>query len=171
MIFRCMSHGPRFTVYPPGWTPYGRKPIAALDHLGRTISNSSGEAVWCGTEFDALLDAKSGQIWPEELRLGPTDNPSEQVQSKKTQRRHIAGAMQLFCLDAKSTDKDREAVARTLRLPYTFISEIFAKIRAGPGMPLRGMLGVEILSRLPAQQHTVLALLTCGQNRGFWGPL
>ena len=168
-VFQCIVHERRFTVYPPGWTPYSRKPIAALDHLGRMVSNVNGDATWDGTEFDALLAASRSEIWPEELSLGPDDVKDPQSQSKKTQHRHIAGAMQLLCLDTKSTDKDREAVARTLRLPYIFISEIFERIRAGPTMTTRGKLGVEILSRLPAQQHTVFSLFTTGQNRGFWG--
>ena len=142
-----------------------------LSHLGHVVSAPTTLEKWENTEFDAVLDASKGDIWPEETTLGPSVTEySPQQQSRRTQRRHIAGAMRLFALNADATAKDREAVAIALRLPFSLFHEGFKKIREGPSLKTRGIAGAAILSQLPVQQHTVFALMQLGRNRGFWGP-
>ena len=41
LTFVCLNGKGSFTVYPPGWLPYGRKPIYSLDHLGQFVVKES----------------------------------------------------------------------------------------------------------------------------------
>ncbi len=50
----CHAHGRHFTLYPPGWTPWGRIPV-------QTSDGAMEETV-----FVAALDAAEGQLWPVE---------------------------------------------------------------------------------------------------------
>ena len=96
----CLTHSRRFTVYPPGWTPYGRAPLVLLDHRGRTVETDGEENRWNDTEFGALVDAARGNIWPEPVTLGPSveKKSGELVRSRRTQRRHVnPGPLQLIC--------------------------------------------------------------------------
>jgi len=62
---RCEVHGRRgFTLYPPGHVPYGRKAIATVSPDGQCWR--SGPERFCGTVFEAALDAAQGQAWPRE---------------------------------------------------------------------------------------------------------
>jgi hypothetical protein len=64
-VFQCKSHVLTFTVYPPGWLPYGRRPLVGDD-----------------STFQAVDDLSRGVRWPEVSgRLGFT---------RKTQDRWIS---------------------------------------------------------------------------------
>lgn len=167
---RCLVHAVSFTIYPPGWTPYGRKPIAPLDHLGGIVQETSPDLRWRGTVFDALLDGAIGRQWPEEVTLGPAATVVAVGPCRRTQCRHIAGAMQLFGLDARASAKDREAISRLLRLDFALFHEGDQRIRDGPLMLNRGREGAKILAELPVIVRTVSGLFTLGQSRGYWGP-
>jgi hypothetical protein len=52
----CHAHRRYFTLYPPGWTPWGR--IA--------VQEPSAADSWKTTMFAAALDAAAGRLWPVE---------------------------------------------------------------------------------------------------------
>jgi hypothetical protein len=128
---------------------------------------------WRETEFDAVLDAAAGDFWPEEVTaLGPAppETPEVTAHCRRTQRRHIKGALQLLGLDVSSTARDRETVSRELPLSLVVLHECSLRIRDGPTMAAWGREGARVLSELPAINRTVSGLLLLGESRGLWGP-
>ena len=53
----CHAHGRYFTLYPPGWTPWGRIAVQAMAE--------DGSPAWPSTVFVAAVDAAAGRMWPE----------------------------------------------------------------------------------------------------------
>ncbi len=169
----CQDHGISFTVYPPGWVPYGRRPVFPFDHRGRVVTPGVGENRWDDTAFTAVIDAEAGDLWPEEVELGPVaedEDAAARPSCRKTQRRHLTGAMRLFALDAKGTSRDRDQVARALGVDLMPLETASRRIRDGPSLRVRGVEGVGVLSQLPAVVATAAGLLALGVSRGFWGP-
>jgi hypothetical protein len=73
LVLYCLNHSGSFTLYPPGWMPYGRKSIDNLDMRGHFVVHESwnAKARWEETEFLAVTDAADGELWPIEGKLGP----------------------------------------------------------------------------------------------------
>jgi len=84
-VVECRTHGVAFTLYPPGYVPYGRVAIAPVDPEGRLLHESTehgalevGGSVdddsdagpvarslaWSSTLFRAAQDAAQGLPWP-----------------------------------------------------------------------------------------------------------
>lgn len=171
-VLECLDHARSFTLYPFGWPPYARKPIAALDHAGRCVVPERDEGLWAETVFAAAIAAGSGELWPDTVTLGPS-LPSDDAWAaacRKTQRRHVAGVMRLFALDACATSKEREHVALTLALELTLLQSATGRIRDGPRLAVRGEEGATVLTQLLPTASTVVGLLRLGTARGFWGP-
>ena len=169
----CIDDNVSFTVYPPGWTPFGREPVVALDHRGRIVTPDEGECPWEDTVFDAVIDASSGDTWPDAVTLGPSapvDDDVEHPRCRRTQRRHIAGAMRLFGIDAAGTRRERELVCRTMTLDLVPLEIAASHIRDGPSLKVRGEEGAKVLEQLPSVVATINGLLALGRSRGFWGP-
>jgi hypothetical protein len=167
----CLTHSRRFTVYPPGWTPYGRAPLVLLDHSGRTVETEGQGNRWNDTEFGALIDAARGNIWPEPVTLGPSvgEKSGELVRSRRTQRRHVAGVMQLFSIHSTATLRDRERVTLKINLDVTALENAWQRIRDGPSLVVRGKEGAWLLKQLPALVGSFSGLILLGEAQGFWG--
>lgn len=58
----CREHGTYFTLYPPGWTPYGREPVVDVEP---TWDRPKGRA-WSKSIFAVCLAAAALQMWPRE---------------------------------------------------------------------------------------------------------
>lgn len=147
---RCLTHRISFTVYPPGWAPYSRRPLAAIDHSGCAIEPVDDESQWSDTVFKAAIDAANKRLWPEEVLLGPSPTIEDGVaiQSRRTQHRHIAGVMQLFGFNISATMREREVVASFTGIGVSRLEEGAKKIREGPSLMVRGMETVQILEQL-----------------------
>ncbi len=167
--YRCETHHRSFTVYPPGWMPYGRKPLALVDHQGMAVECQADKA-WEDTLFAAIIDAGIGCLWPEELQLGPIADADAGPHTRKTQRRHVAGAMRLFYLNANATPRDREYLATRLSIDLALPMTEGKRIRDGPSLLSRGRGGTAILKALPSTQSTLARLMALGTRHGFWGP-
>ena len=75
-VVECKTHGHCFTLYPPGYVPYGRiliAPVASDQQLLRVErpARSGTELAWNRTIFRAAIDAAHGIAWPRQL--GPGD--------------------------------------------------------------------------------------------------
>jgi len=46
LVLECRTHGGYFTVYPPGYEPYGRKEVAPVTPSGSAIEGESLEDSW-----------------------------------------------------------------------------------------------------------------------------
>lgn len=89
----CHAHGRHFTLYPPGWTPWGRVAVHAV--------GDDGAAAWDSTLFAAALDAAAGRLWPVES-VGARG-------CGKTQARWVARCGGLLGLDGGRMTAERAA--------------------------------------------------------------
>ncbi len=173
LVLYCVTHGRSFTIYPVGWPPYARSPLIAVDHRGRLVAPEDGGNSWQDTAFNAVVDASNEILWPEEVMLGPltsaaADTPS--LPCRRTQIRHVAGAIRLFAIDTAATMRERELVSRALGIDLMPLESSSQRIRDGPGLRARGKEGAKVLEQLPAITGTISGLLALGASRGYWGP-
>ena len=166
----CLPHGISFTIYPPGAVPYGRRPLLHIDHAGGVVEPEDNQSSLLGTSFEAAADASKDHLWPEDAQLGPLPETGVKMQSRRTQRRHITGALRLFGLNTHATLKDREVVARRLNIGVTKLEAGATKIRDGPSLIVQGMEAVRVLEQLSVIRLTMTGLLALGTNQGYWGP-
>ncbi len=84
-VMRCSTHEKGFTIYPPGWFPYGRKALAPVALDGSRISSEDGARGFAGTYFDAALDAVNKSAWPRQSDTGSIE-PRFATQSRHLER-------------------------------------------------------------------------------------
>jgi hypothetical protein len=106
IVARCPAHGCSFTLYPPGWVPYARRPLCEVTPEGYAVRSESVE----GTLFAAAEDAAAGLLWP---RSGA---PADQA-VQRTQGRHLECASLLLAVHGKLDERIREAMAPVLGVP------------------------------------------------------
>lgn len=166
----CVTHDVSFTVYPPGWVPYGRKQLALVGHSGGVVETEESLSSWRDTVFEATLDASEKRLWPEEVQLGPMPDPEDRQQSRRTQRRHVAGAMKLFGFTRSQSAREREIISHLIQISVSRLEAGAQKIRAGPSLFVKGEEGVQVLGQLPGIRLMMSGLLALGLNQGYWGP-
>lgn len=146
----CHEHRRYFTLYPPGWTPWGRTPVCSTTAQGRTD--------WATTLFVAALDAAAGDLWPVEScgALG----------CAKTQARWIHRGARW--LGVAGTERATEAAASVLDLPLSELVRARSQF-AGAGRR-RGGRALEPLLQQRAWAETDLRrLLVVGGRAGVCG--
>jgi hypothetical protein len=166
----CHTHRRSFTIYPPGYVPYGRRPLLLVDHTGGEVIPEDSQSPLQDTLFNAALDASIEHLWPEEVQLGPLPEGGVAEQSRRTQRRHVGGALRLLGLNIFATLGDREGVARHLKIGVTRLEAGAKKVRDGPSLIVQGMEAVRVLEQLLVIRLMMTGLLTLGTNQGYWGP-
>jgi len=157
-VVRCRDHcGPAFTLYPPGYTPYGRRPIAPVSLSGQVLRDGeSGEPAWRQTLFSASIDASSERRWP---RSG--------VDVRRTQGRRLDVAQRLVGLDLLDDDAlSRQATV--LGLPTLKLKTASARTRA-EDWTARGLAIVSILDELEVDGRLLDRLLLAGERASLWG--
>lgn len=95
-IVRCVTHGVYFTLYPPGFTPWGRRPVAD-DDVDETV-------------FGPALEAATGCLWPRHKLRAQDDG-----RYALAQRRHIRRAAQWLGL--VGADGQADQVSQLLEIP------------------------------------------------------
>jgi hypothetical protein len=160
-VARCVIHGVAFTLYPPGFVPYSRGPIAPVSHDGAPILAEPPCTAWTATLLAAALDAARGHPWRRAARGGTATWWSTQV-------RRIAWAIALLGLDPLPDD-DRHRHALALGIDALALLEGARAIAATPGYRVRGRAVAEILDRI-AGPRLLGRLLRAGHLPGLWGP-
>ena len=92
VVAKCVPHRKHFTLYPPGWVPYGRVPLVRPRSKG-----------WQKTLFAAAILAGSDELWPEASVAAPACGA--------TQRRRIARCGRWLGLDGSHSQCERAALA------------------------------------------------------------
>ncbi len=59
-VLRCLTHEQYFTVYPPGYVPYGRQVLVPVDFGGHSLTQLE-QADFRGCEFRSCGGRKSGK--------------------------------------------------------------------------------------------------------------
>jgi hypothetical protein len=171
-ICKCLIHICCFTVYPPGYGPYERRPLALLSHDGQALSvpeSLSGEADRL-TSFVALVDFNNGKWWPPDLETAWAlgwEGIAPGVY--RTQIRHIARLADFFGINPDRDDDFRLETYRTIAIPTQELIDSAARIRDGPSLrQLAREEGMCLQKILPLHQFTK-ELIKQGKNIGLWG--
>lgn len=177
-VARCKRHEVAFTLYPPGYVPYGRVAIAPIDGgcqvLHDTTDAEVGEGVtcnerakqlaWNATIFRAALDGRAGLAWPRESSGGA-------IGSWRTQGRWLAFIA--TWLGLTGTEVKQWSYAGPLGVPTLTLREASAGYADAKGYVARGQAVALVLDALSAMTVTgrllLDLLLAAGFVAGLWG--
>jgi hypothetical protein len=154
VVAECKTHGHSFTIYPPGYAPYLRRPVLDVVPDG----TSGGAAGAAASLFEAARDAAAGRSW----------RPSGAGRTTgrwRTQQRHVELAVKLFGLDAKAPDARREQISHHLAVP---LLDLVPAPPQKAGLQSRGRRVMELFARLPRTTGLPKQLLRCGVAAGLW---
>ncbi len=173
MVVLCRGHGHAFTVYPPGYAPYARKPLVAVApdgcvlHRSKPPGEQPDKSAWEATLFEAALDAAAGEAWRPQGAAFTTGQ-------WRTQQRHIEQCLSLFALSPNVTQRQRHEVGELIGIAYVDLQHAAQEVGTASGYRQRGLAVQEILSRLQplrrGRDMTSLPadLLRCGAVAGMW---
>lgn len=170
----CNTHELSFTVYPPSWPPFGRRPVVDVSPAGHDVVVGAAPAdPWTDTAFGAATDAAAHVIWPQSHADDGAWRAAygrEPYGTARTQRRHIAGINALFALTPK-LDAERPTVVAALGLDLADIVVAAGRVRDGPELVAEGAKGADLLRALGTPRRRLLAgILRLGVDREYWGP-
>lgn len=164
LVMQCRTHGLAFTLYPPGYVPYGRAAVAPVDlegqplHVGGEQGREAGLS-WERTLYGAAFDAARRQAWPR-------SNGGPQQGCWRTQGRRIA---QLALIAGLAADVDSPMVGPlgVSLLGQLEAREVYAQAK---GYEQRGRAVCLIAGELQSASCDVLDLmLAAGFACGQWG--
>jgi hypothetical protein len=174
-VARCTTHQVVFTLYPPGYVPYGRIAMAPVDSESQVLDEfadvvSAGGAVdsetprqiaWNATFFRAARDGRNGLAWPR-------DGSTDAFGSWRTQGRWIAISAALLGLT--DGDADHWPLAGPLGLPALTLREASVDYASAKGYVARGRAVTLLLDALTGTGRRLLdLLLLAGCAAGRWG--
>jgi hypothetical protein len=164
-----------FTLYPPGYVPYGRVAIAPVDAEGEvlheiadvdaTVDTADNEITrplaWDTTLLRAARDGRDGVAWPR-------DGSTDAVGSWRTQGRWIAIAAALLGLTGG--DADHWPLTGPLDLPALTLRQASVDYASAKGYVARGRAVTLLLDALTGTGRRLLHLvLLAGCAAGRWG--
>jgi hypothetical protein len=161
-VMRCGTHKKGFTIYPPGWVPYGRKALAPVALDGGAISNGDGARRFAGTCFDAALDAADRRAWPRQSDSGSVDPRFS------TQTRHLRRSSLLLGIHPSFDQRVREQTAQILDVPGQLLCDAAALIERQPGYHGSGRACRDILESIPASNSIFESLAEAGAVVRLW---
>lgn len=176
-VARCTTHGEVFTLYPPGYVPYGRVAVVPVDSEGAVLHEivdiAAGDTAyatdkeiprqiaWNATIFRAARDGKDGFSWPR-------DGSTDAFGSWRTQGRWIAITAALLGLT--SGDTDHWPLTGPLGLPALRLREASVDYASAKGYVARGRAVTLLLDALTGTGRRLLdLLLLAGCAAGRWG--
>ncbi len=163
-VLRCRTHAIAFTLYPPGFTPWGRKPWVHLSPDGDELSHEPGSEGKRGTYFDAAIDAANGVGWPREEDPDAVSSlPSYVTQSCQLQR-----SARLLGFEQHPL----EAFTQTLQLQGQMVHQALSAISTPPTPVALGRFVVDILQSLRPDLPSLFERLVAGGAAvGLWPPV
>lgn len=167
-VLRCTTHGCSFTVYPPGYVPYGRQPILNTSPSGNTplsegkTLSQKNKDLFAGTLFQAGLDAAAGLAWQRE-------GDGLTVCWWPNQIRILAKLLRLLGVDPALSAHERERFAAVLDVEHLFLNDCVRLIECNAGYKSRGVAIKSVLDRLVNGPCVLDRLLVSGYLAGLWG--
>lgn len=158
----CYIHCRIFTLYPPGWTPYSRKPLVHLALDFTPTNTDEGVDKFTGTIFDAALDAAKHHFWPKE---SDADSLTPRF---STQIRHLQRTAILFGIEDPSKALLQQQLIQILQIPGQLLHDSSRNIEICGGCELRGRVISEILQALPNTTTIFQKLASAGHLAGLW---
>jgi hypothetical protein len=166
-VMRCRTHAIGFTLYPPGYTPWGRKPWVREGVVAQVEDDVEDHTEWFrNTYFDAALDAAEGIFWPREKVLdAELGTPSD-----LTQQCHLCRTIRLLGMDQEPSR--RELFAQLFCLPGQILHEAAGIIGQRPSLADLGRVVRQVLAAIPSTLTGVFESLAIGGAAvGLWPPL
>jgi hypothetical protein len=158
LVAHCHAHGRSFTLYPPGWVPYGRRPTCGVTPASYSVRSESTE----GTILAAAEDAEAGRLWP---RSGAA--PDANVH--RTQGRHLALVSVLLGVSPSLVEAVREALAACLGVPLLLLHEARRRYQASRSWRARAGAVMDVMRRLGARRRLPELWSRAGYLAGLWG--
>lgn len=165
VVAKCRAHKQAFTLYPPGFAPYRRQPVALETIEGQRVrTGAKRRHRFAGTVFQAAIDAAAGVAWHREHR-GTTHR------WWTTQLRHLALAVYLVGVAPELGAKERDEIADVLRVDTLTLHEQAQALRHKTGYQARGLAVCEILDAIPSDRFLADRLLEVGHTTRRWGAM
>lgn len=165
LVIRCTTHKKGFTIYPPGYAPYGRQLLAPVGPDGNLITKKSGAQRFKETYFDAALDAANHCFWPCESTLNSL------APRYSTQKRHLSRAGLLLGIQPGLHPRLREEVAQMLAVPGQRLHDSAAFMAAHPDCQSQGKAICMVLDSLQPSPFLFDRLADAGCGVCLWPPL
>jgi hypothetical protein len=165
-VIGCLVHpAHRYTVYPPGHFPYGRKAVVACSVSGPSLLDAStGEPPWEATVFAAALDASAGRRW---LRSVPGfDRPPLDDRRRRTQGRHLEWTGRLVGVHPDLDEDERLRIAARLGVPGMAV--LGAARSWSRSWTARGVAITAVLLAVPVDALLLDRLLQAGEVARLW---
>jgi len=170
-IALCKKEGRFFTIQPPGYTPFGRRPLLNVDHHGHLVDvgRDTKDMPSCvdGTVFQAAFDMALGRFWPIFASDGEAKGiPLNGV--RKTQTRQIDLACRFLGIAADQGDELRRAAAKIFCISETTLRDAAGRIRDGPRFKERAVEATTVFRKIRCPSLSVL--LARGVQLEMWKP-
>ena len=169
-VVRCDAHGRSFTLYPPGHVPYGRHPLAPVASDGGRVHAAEGAqgGPWCGTVFDASLDAARDMTWCRGVDGGVEQWWGGSDRWQSTQRVHIELAASMLGVLPSTEDGLRARIADALGVPVMTLRDAAVTWANATDRTGRGQAVVSVLSHV-ALEGAADRLAVCAHLCGWRG--
>ncbi len=166
-VMRCRTHETGFTLYPPGYTPWGRKPWVCEGVVGKGKDAVKDNAEWFrNTYVEAALDAADGVFWPRE-KISDADFATP---SDLTQECHLSRAIRLLGIDQEPSR--REIFAQLYDIPGQTLKDAARIMGQRSHLADLGRAVCTVLEAIPSTLTRVFEQLAiCGAAVGLWPPL
>ncbi|MDP2958880.1 MAG: hypothetical protein Q8N53_20820 [Longimicrobiales bacterium] len=160
-VVGCSAHPlGRYTLYPPGHVPYGRKPAVPCSPSGGLLRDAvTGEPPWEATLFAAAVDAAGGERWP-------SDSPAGDPRRWRTQGRRLELAGRLVGVHAEIDDAARERIATRLGVPTLRLRTAAREWAAS--WTMRGAAVLAVLLAVSVDGALLDRILAAGALGGLW---
>ena len=150
----------RYTLYPPGHFPYGRKPVAPYSPSGEVLLNvATSRPLWETTIFDAAMDAANGERWS-------SDSPWDDSRRRRTQGRQLELTGRLIGVHPKLNGDVQERIAT--RLAVATMTLLNGAKTWAVGWKMRGEAILAVLAAIPKQVSLLDRLMAAGAVGGLW---
>lgn len=156
----CHTHQISFTIYPPGYVPYGRKKLAPVGPDGLLETEKSGTQRFEGTYFDAALDAADGRFWTAESITG------SQTPRYQTQLRHLERATIILGIHPDIDDKHQELFSHILNVAGQLFND--NKISDDHLSQDKGVAICNILAEIAPTQSLFERIVEAGSLMSLW---
>jgi hypothetical protein len=163
MVVRCKTHGGCYTVYPVGYTPYGRAPVVPVDDLGQATrekkTQGDGYDIWMTTIFAAAVAAGVyGEVWAYNGKGQP---------GWHTQKRQIGQVVRWLGLDRGLLDA--QIVAQALNVGVTIHGMASRQLLKASTLTAKAKAVIMVLDKFPKGWMGLKCLLRAGRCVGMCG--
>ncbi len=163
LVAECKTHEIAFTIYPPGYAPYGRQLLAPVAPDGDLIKEEKDTPRFEGTYFEAAIDAANFDFWPE-------SHAGNTMPRRITQKRHLDRAALILGVAPGLHERVREELAQILSLPGQLLHDGAVLIKKCPGVQNLGKAIRGILNVIDQCPSIFERLAEAGAKVGLWPP-